>query len=159
MLFSSFRFSKHFLRTSFLSFVLHMIVFSHIVHSLGCLFIPRVSTLPQALSSVKRHVHFPVFNFRLQGTSLNQEIAPNISQTSSNIEDEFIEVGTRIVTDIDDTVKSSGGVKLFGIPLGGIDVSRSNHLTGLDEHLTLVNYRYSTIEASSIPEHSNLPSN
>lgn len=30
---------------------------------------------------------------------------------------------TKVVTDIDDTVKSSGGVKLFGIPLGGIDVS------------------------------------
>jgi phosphatidate phosphatase APP1 len=29
---------------------------------------------------------------------------------------------TKVVTDIDDTVKSSGGVKLFGIPLGGIDV-------------------------------------
>ena len=28
----------------------------------------------------------------------------------------------RVVTDIDDTVKSSGGVKLFGIALGGIDV-------------------------------------
>lgn len=27
----------------------------------------------------------------------------------------------RVVTDIDDTVKSSGGVKLFGIALGGID--------------------------------------
>lgn len=31
---------------------------------------------------------------------------------------------TKVVTDIDDTVKSSGGVKLFGIPLGGIDVSQ-----------------------------------
>ena len=29
---------------------------------------------------------------------------------------------TKVVTDIDDTVKSSGGAKLFGIPLGGIDV-------------------------------------
>jgi hypothetical protein len=29
----------------------------------------------------------------------------------------------RVVTDIDDTVKSSGGVRLFGIALGGIDVS------------------------------------
>lgn len=28
----------------------------------------------------------------------------------------------RVVTDIDDTVKSSGGVKLFGVPLGGIDI-------------------------------------
>lgn len=27
----------------------------------------------------------------------------------------------RVVTDIDDTVKSSGGVKLLGIPIGGID--------------------------------------
>lgn len=33
---------------------------------------------------------------------------------------------TKVVTDIDDTVKSSGGVKLFGIPLGGIDVSCIN---------------------------------
>ncbi len=29
----------------------------------------------------------------------------------------------RVVTDIDDTVKSSGGVRLFGIALGGVDVS------------------------------------
>ena len=34
------------------------------------------------------------------------------------------EKGTRVVTDIDDTVKSSGGVKIFGIALGGIDVSK-----------------------------------
>ena len=28
-----------------------------------------------------------------------------------------------VVTDIDDTIKSSGGVALAGIPLGGVDVS------------------------------------
>ena len=28
----------------------------------------------------------------------------------------------RVVTDIDDTVKSSGGLKLFGVPLGGVDI-------------------------------------
>lgn len=100
-------------------------VFSHIVHSLGGIFMPRPSTLPQAFSSMKKHVQFPLMNFRLRGTSglLNQEISPNISQSNSNIDDGYIEVGTRIVTDIDDTVKSSGGIKLFGIPLGGIDVS------------------------------------
>jgi len=26
----------------------------------------------------------------------------------------------RVVTDIDDTVKSSGGVRIFGIPLGNV---------------------------------------
>ena len=31
----------------------------------------------------------------------------------------------KVITDIDDTVKSSGGVKLFGISLGGVDVSGS----------------------------------
>ena len=31
---------------------------------------------------------------------------------------------TKVVTDIDDTVKSSGVLKLFGIPLGGIDVRK-----------------------------------
>ena len=30
---------------------------------------------------------------------------------------------TQVVTDIDDTVKSSGGVTLAGIPLGGVDTS------------------------------------
>ena len=29
----------------------------------------------------------------------------------------------QVVTDIDDTIKSSGGVALAGIPLGGVDVS------------------------------------
>lgn len=44
---------------------------------------------------------------------------------------------TKVVTDIDDTVKSSGGVKLFGIPLGGIDVSPpSGHVT-IDSCLNL----------------------
>lgn len=33
-------------------------------------------------------------------------------------------VPVRVITDIDDTVKSSGGVRLFGIALGGIDVSQ-----------------------------------
>ena len=31
----------------------------------------------------------------------------------------------KVITDIDDTVKSSGGVKIFGISLGGVDVSGS----------------------------------
>ena len=39
----------------------------------------------------------------------------------NNIKSEKNEEFVRVVTDIDDTVKSSGGVKLFGIPLGGID--------------------------------------
>ena len=39
----------------------------------------------------------------------------------NNIKSEKNEEFIRVVTDIDDTVKSSGGVKLFGIPLGGID--------------------------------------
>eukprot|EP01035_Chromulina_nebulosa_P021514 gene21514-27858_t len=42
--------------------------------------------------------------------------------SSINNYNHLIEVGTRVVTDIDDTVKSSGGVKLFGIALGGVDV-------------------------------------
>ncbi|CAN0254389.1 unnamed protein product, partial [Hapterophycus canaliculatus] len=27
----------------------------------------------------------------------------------------------RVVTDVDDTIKSSGNKRLFGVPLGGID--------------------------------------
>ena len=30
---------------------------------------------------------------------------------------------TQVVTDIDDTVKSSGGVTIGGVPLGGVDCS------------------------------------
>ena len=30
---------------------------------------------------------------------------------------------TQVVTDIDDTIKSSGGIALAGIPLGGVDTS------------------------------------
>ena len=48
----------------------------------------------------------------------------------------------RVVTDIDDTVKSSGGVKLFGIALGGIDVRLEynihiNLLTQLNIHINM----------------------
>jgi hypothetical protein len=32
-------------------------------------------------------------------------------------------LGTQVITDIDDTVKSSGGIALAGIPLGGVDTS------------------------------------
>ncbi len=45
-----------------------------------------------------------------------------LSENYINVTSSIIESGTRVVTDIDDTVKSSGGVKLLGIPLGGIDV-------------------------------------
>lgn len=36
--------------------------------------------------------------------------------------EELTEYGTRVVTDIDDTVKSSGGLKIFGIAIGGVDI-------------------------------------
>lgn len=35
----------------------------------------------------------------------------------------------RVVTDIDDTVKSSGNKRLFGVPLGGIDAQCEAHPT------------------------------
>ena len=35
----------------------------------------------------------------------------------------------QVITDIDDTIKSSGGVTLAGIPLGGVDVSYSRGAT------------------------------
>lgn len=52
----------------------------------------------------------------------NQEISDSISDNYNQTKISP-EIGTRVVTDIDDTVKSSGGVKVFGIALGGIDVS------------------------------------
>lgn len=44
-----------------------------------------------------------------------------VSGLSQNILNTSQSTSIKVVTDIDDTVKSSGGVKLFGIPLGGID--------------------------------------
>lgn len=46
---------------------------------------------------------------------------PFLSKKIFNGKDAVVPV--RVITDIDDTVKSSGGVRLFGIALGGIDVS------------------------------------
>lgn len=43
--------------------------------------------------------------------------SPNMS-SSSTISTSY---RVKVITDIDDCVKSSGGVKLFGIALGGID--------------------------------------
>ena len=45
----------------------------------------------------------------------------NIRRANSN--DQVV----RVVTDIDDTIKSSGGIRFFGITLGGIDVSNLQH--------------------------------
>ncbi len=39
------------------------------------------------------------------------------------VDGDIAECCTRVITDIDDTVKSSGGVSMFGIQLGGVDVS------------------------------------
>jgi len=50
------------------------------------------------------------------GITTNRTSVPRRTGTSSIF---------RVVTDIDDTVKSSGGVKLFGVPLGGIDTQYS----------------------------------
>jgi len=105
--------------------------------------------------SMKKHVsQLPMLNFRLQRTALNQQITPNISKAATIIADmemgamngsSAVEVGTRIVTDIYDTVKSSGDVKLFGIPLGGIDVSQLHALdpnslsNGICMHVSAIN--------------------
>ena len=65
--------------------------------------------------------------------SLVPKVTHGISQSKKNLQSVTITAvnknyatsnsysSTKVVTDIDDTVKSSGGVRLFGIPLGGID--------------------------------------
>ena len=64
-------------------------------------------------------VAFPVVIKRFSGKKYELLRSP-----SKNVFKSYAKLpSTKVVTDIDDTVKSSGGVKLFGIPLGGIDVS------------------------------------
>ena len=55
--------------------------------------------------------HIPKLALPLQRDSLRRVLYSRASAPA----------GIRVITDIDDTVKSSGGVKLLGIPLGGID--------------------------------------
>lgn len=60
---------------------------------------------------------------------------------------------TKVVTDIDDTVKSSGGAKLFGIPLGGIDVRISkSEVTSIPTTTLLTVVSYILLHTDSIPE-------
>jgi hypothetical protein len=60
--------------------------------------------------------------FSMLGKSMLFSRLPGVRSLFSNhkIDSNF---QIRVITDIDDTIKSSGGVRLFGIALGGIDVS------------------------------------
>jgi hypothetical protein len=63
-------------------------------------------------------ISFPLVTKRFSSSKYDTARKPNRVPIKS-----YAKVpATKVVTDIDDTVKSSGGVKLFGIPLGGIDV-------------------------------------
>ena len=53
--------------------------------------------------------------------SLPPQLAVDTLKLSPSILQESRSNAIKVVTDIDDTVKSSGGKTLFGIPLGGID--------------------------------------
>lgn len=67
-------------------------------------------------------ISFPLVTKRFSSTKYDTTRKPNRLPIKS-----YAKVpATKVVTDIDDTVKSSGGVKLFGIPLGGIDVRLKN---------------------------------
>ena len=59
-------------------------------------------------SIVPRMTLVPVFK-RDSFSTITESVKENIMKSSSRI---------RVVTDIDDTVKSSGGVRLLGVPLG-----------------------------------------
>lgn len=68
-------------------------------------------------------MRFPLLNLRMgkrtqavSTQSFRPRVAPKFSPSSSSSL-----LRTRVVTDIDDTVKSSGGVNIFGVNLGGID--------------------------------------
>jgi hypothetical protein len=71
-------------------------------------------------SSMTPRISFPLVTKRFSSSKYDTARKPNRIPIKS-----YAKVpATKVVTDIDDTVKSSGGVKLFGIPLGGIDVRR-----------------------------------
>lgn len=142
-----------------------VLVLANFVHSLGG-FQQGLATLQMfsspVMNNIKKYIRssaIPSLRLQLALSSPNIERnRPNISEI--DIDDTFYnnyyEVGTRVVTDIDDTVKSSGGIKLFGIPLGGIDVSLD---LGLCRYLTdsyLVLLRYNIVEVYFIQVLSNL---
>lgn len=69
-------------------------------------------------SRMTPRIAFPLVTKRFTSKKYNAQKTPSRIPVKT-----FAKVTrTKVVTDIDDTVKSSGGAKLFGIPLGGIDV-------------------------------------
>jgi len=118
-------------RLQLLPFTLIILTF---VNSLGGLLLPNEVMVAPGIKSLKKIMQSARFSFRLPDSLMNQDsVIRNIWRNNTNgnssydldhnFRNSYHEVGTRVVTDIDDTVKSSGGIKLFGIPLGGIDVS------------------------------------
>jgi hypothetical protein len=109
-----------------------LIILTNFVNSLGALLLPKEVILSPGMKSLKKYIQSARLSLRLPDSLMSPDSVRNgwrnnTANSSHDLDHTFInnyhEVGTRVVTDIDDTVKSSGGVKLFGIPLGGIDVS------------------------------------
>ena len=109
-------------------------------------------------------VAFPVVIKRFSGKKYELLRSP-----SKNVFKSYAKLpSTKVVTDIDDTVKSSGGVKLFGIPLGGVDVSskrNSQDNTPVSNQANFASFdldnrcfvcRPNSVGESSTPEHSSL---
>ena len=69
-------------------------------------------------SRMTPRIAFPLVTKRFTSKKYNAQKTPG--RVSVKI---FAKVTrTKVVTDIDDTVKSSGGARIWGIALGGIDV-------------------------------------
>jgi len=57
------------------------------------------------------------------GRKRSARAAPVLQEEGQDPEDRAPRAGFRVVTDIDDTVKSSGGKNIFGIYLGGVTIA------------------------------------
>ena len=76
--------------------------------------------LPSASLSMGPRPNFPFVPRMATGMTSRNSIEPAMKRTMRSMDGAFAK-SFKVVTDIDDTMKSSGGVKLMGIPLGGID--------------------------------------
>eukprot|EP01041_Mallomonas_annulata_P009197 gene9197-19068_t len=77
------------------------------MRSLGLVLVAHCKMLSISASQLPRRVSLPFKRDSSKRGIFSSNVGKNVN--------------VRVITDIDDTVKSSGGVKLLGVPLGGID--------------------------------------
>jgi hypothetical protein len=105
------------------------------------------------LSTLLLLVHHHVLGFTVQSSSIQKRSVATPTVLFVQPEDREAHLFTQVISDVDDTLKSSGGVNVAGVALGGIDVQyeRGDFYPGVAQFMLELSRRRSDGSVTDTP--------